>query len=318
LVNGVITPGALYAAFDPQDVAAKSGSPDRIAGVMVMHRNLWTIGSLASEVWYNSGAADFTFATIPGTYIEYGTIADYSIAHAETNIFWLSQNRDGARQVLVGTADFKVKAISAKGLEAIIGKFARVDDAVGACYQQLGHLYYVIVFPSEGRSFAVEVMTGQWLELAYSGPNGLERYRGIQWCFAYRMNLIADYANGNIYKLDPSVFTDNGNPVTRLRTIPHILADGKRIRIDRLIADIQGGTLEGETAPQAFLRVSYDRGGSWSDALPSNIGDTGEYGVLPYWTSLGTARDWVFEISWSAPVDTAFNGVFIEATPASS
>ncbi len=83
----------------------------------------------------------------------------------------------------------------------------------------------------------------------------------------------------------------------------------------RLIADLQGGTIEGspDPPPEVFLRVSYDRGGSWSDPLPGTFGTTGDYGELPFWPSLGVARDFVFEIFWSAPINTAFNGVFIES-----
>jgi hypothetical protein len=45
------------------------------------------------------------------------------------------------------------------------------------------------------------------------------------------------------------------------------------------------------------------------------FGDTGDYAGMPFWTNLGIARDFVFELSWSAPINTALNGLFIEVTP---
>lgn len=319
LTAGVITPPSLYAAFDPLDVAAKSGSPDAISGLVIMHRNIWTIGTLTTEVWYNSGAADFTFATAPGVYIEHGCIAPYSIAAQDLSVFWLSQDRQGKCVVLRGGADFVVKELSSKGIEAIIGEFAVVSDAIGGCYQQLGHAYYVLTFPTENRTFQVELKTGQWTELAFTGTNGLERHRAMSWAFANNMNLAQDWQNGKLYQLDPTAFTDFGNPITRLRTIPHVLNDGKRIRINRLIADTQGGKIPAPDGdPLMFLRVSYDRGGSFSDALESSMGGAGQYPDMPFWSNIGLARDFVFELSWSGPIDTALNGVFIKATPVDS
>jgi hypothetical protein len=48
------------------------------------------------------------------------------------------------------------------------------------------------------------------------------------------------------------------------------------------------------------------------------MGNEGEYGELPWWPNLGIGRDIVFELSWSAPIDTALNGIFLEATPVGS
>lgn len=251
LTAGVITSPALYAAFDPLDVASKTGSPDPITGVICMHRNLWTPGTLTTEVWYNSGAADFTFSTLPGVYIEHGCIAPYSLATTDLSVFWLSQDRQGKCLVLRGDASFQVKEISSKGIEAIISSFPIVSDAIGGCYQIFGHGYYVLTFPAANRTFACELKTNQWHELAYTGPNGFERHRSNGWCFGYGMNLTCDRQNGNIYQLDPSALTDFGNPITRLRTIPHLLNDGKRIRLDRVIADVQAGTQPG-TVPGPY------------------------------------------------------------------
>lgn len=285
LTAGVITPPSLYAAFDPLDVAAKTGSPDPITGVICMHRNIWTPGQLTTEIWYDSGAADFTFATAPGVYVEHGCIAPYSLATQDLSVFWLSQDRQGKCIVLRGDASYTVKELSSKGIEAIIGEFPVVADAIGGCYQQLGHAYYVITFPTANRTFQCELKTGQWSELAFTGQNGFERHRANGWAFAYGMNLVCDRQTGNIYQLDPTNFTDYGNPIARLRTIPHLLNDGKRIRLDRILADTQGGTL-GNTLPPPYSASI--------QSIIQGLGLTGnlklllEAGNLPSWGGAGT------------------------------
>lgn len=318
LTAGVIVPPALYAAFDPLDVATKNGYPDPIVGVVVMHRNLWLLGALTTEVWYNAGAADFPFQAIPGVFSQFGCAAPYSIASQDLSLFWLAQDMNGKALVLRGAADYSVSEISSKGIEAILQQAPIIDDAIGNCYQQNGHAYYVLTFPSLGRTFQVELKTQQWTEIAYTGQNGFERYRGINWAFNFNINLVADYQNGKLYELDPNLYTDFDTPISRLRTIPHILNEGDRFRLNRVIADVQGGTLTSATPqnpPPMFLRVSRDRGGSYGNIVESQFGAAGEYAHLPYWANLGIGRDFVLELSWSAPINTALNGLWIDATP---
>jgi hypothetical protein len=315
LCNGVMASPPTYFAFDANDWATKGGYPDAVLGVIACHRNLWIVGSLYSEVWYNTGGADFPFSIIPGVYVEHGVIAPYSIASQDLVVFWLTRDRYGIGMVLEGDASFQVKQISPRGLEAIFASFETMSDAIGAVYDTMGHFYYVLSFPSVGRTFQYEKNTGEWNELAYTAPNGLQRHRGQGWAQAHGKLLCYDYDNGRLYQMDSGTFTDDGAPITRVRTIPHLVNEGKRAIVNRLIADLQGGTLGGNLAPKCFLRVSTDRGGSFSDPIEGMFGDTGDYAGMPFWTNLGIARDFVFELSWSAPINTALNGLFIEVTP---
>lgn len=319
LTAGVITPPNIYAAFDPLDVVAKSGNPDPISICKVMHRNVWTFGELTTEVWYNTGSADFTFGTVPGVFLEYGCIAPYSVAEQDMAVFWLSRNKQGKCLVLQGDGAFGVTELSSKGIEYIFSKFQTVDDAIGGVYQQIGHAFYVITFPTEQRTFAVELKTRQWHELAYTTQNGdLQRHRANWWAFAYDMNLIGDWQNGNIYALDPSVFTDDGNPITRIRTFPHIMNKGDRLDLKSFMADLQGGTLTSATPdnpPLVYLRVSIDRGATYGNPIQGQFGEAGNYDEFPFWRNIGQSRDFVLELSWSEPIDTALNGGFYEAAP---
>lgn len=320
LTAGAITPPNIYAAFDPLDIAAKTGSADSIVSVIAMHRNPWLVGALTSEIWYNSGAADFTFGSIPGVFIEHGCVAPYSVARQDLSVFWLSQDREGKAIILRGSADYSISELSSKGIEAIITDMPEITDAIGGCFQQNGHAFYVLTFPTANRTFAVELKTGQWHELAWTDGNGnLNRHRANCWAFAYGLNLVADWQNGKVYQLDPNAFTDFGGPITRLRTVPHMLNDGKQARMDKIMADLQGGTLTSATPdnpPKVYLRTSTDRGASFGNAREGEFGAAGDYSQFPTWRNCGLARDFVHEISWSEPINTVFNGLFYEATPA--
>ena len=70
-----------------------------------------------------------------------------------------------------------------------------------------------------------------------------------------------------------------------------------------------------DTSPQVLLRWSDDRGRTWGNPLSATMGATGKYLTSVQFQRLGLARDRVFELYWSAAVDTALQGAFLILEP---
>jgi hypothetical protein len=305
--------------FDPLDIAAKTGGPDQLQTIIVKHREVWLIGSLTSEPWFDAGAADFAFAEIPGAFIDHGCVARYSVARQDVSVFWLSRDREG-QGIVVRTEGYEPKRISTHGIEAELQRYVRIDDAIGFCLQQNGHAFYVLAFPSADKTWSFDLSTGEWSEWAWADDNGnLHRHRANTHTFAYGLNLVGDWQNGNIYALDPSVFTDDGRPVVRIRTFPHMqggagnLVTYKSFIVDMQVgSDVSGGVLG---PAEISLRYSGNRGATWSDPLMTSMGAGGEYDTQVNWYQLGCGRDYVFEVSYSAPVQASIGGGFVDTEP---
>lgn len=303
--------------FYSLNIASKSTYPDKLVTHAVMHREIWLIGEQTTEVWNNTGASDFTFGRMPGVFIEHGCAAKHSIAKHDLTLFWLSRDKDGQGVVVAGH-NYSAQRISTHAIEQEWQTYSRIDDAVGYCYQQGGHPFYVLAFPTANKTWCYDMATGLWHQRGYLEANGsISRHRGVGHAFNAGSNLIQDYANGNVYALDPNSYTDNGNPILRVRSFPHIVNDGKRILFRQFIADMEVGQgLPGDTAdPEIRLRWSDDRGFSWGNPVADTLGKAGKYNHSIQFQRLGYARDRVFELSWSAPVKTALNGAWIDLKP---
>jgi hypothetical protein len=172
------------------------------------------------------------------------------------SIFWLSKDNEGQGIVIRGSgAD--IKRISTHAIEAAIQSYSRIDDAIGYCFQQQGHAFYVLTFPTADVSWAFELKSEQWHELAWTDANGgMHRHRANCCAFAYGTNVIGDWQNGNLYALDPNVYTDNGQPIIRIRTFPHLLNDGKRVSYVKFIADMEVGTSRRNRHRRAAISTS--------------------------------------------------------------
>lgn len=303
------------AAFDSLDIAAKTGASDPLVGVASIHGELWLIGELTSEIWYNSGAADFAFSRIQGAFVDHGCAAPYSIAQQDIFLFWLSQDRQG-RAVIVKSEGYGVKRISTHAIESDIQSYTTISDARAYCHQIDGHAFYVLTFPSANRTWCYELATGQWHERASINSDGvLGRHRGNSFAFAYGKNLVGDFLSGALYIYDQNYFLDGDLPIPRIRTFPHIVNNGDRVQYNSFTADIEvgqtGGILSDDGWPIS-LRWSDTRGASYGNAVMQSMGAGGELYTSPQWSRLGYARDRVFELSWSAPVKTSLNGAWVD------
>lgn len=305
-------------AFDPLDIAAKTGFPDPIAGIIVMHREIWLIGELTTEIWFLSGAPDFPFQPQPGAFIEHGTVAPYSIVKQDLSVYWVSQDLQGQAIVMRG-ASYQALRISTHAIENTISKYTDISDCTAYSYQQEGHTFIVFNFPSANKTWVYDQATEQWHERAYTDNDGnLNRSRVNCVANAYGKIVAGDWQNGNLYELDLDTYTDNGQPISRIRSFPVMLNEAKRITYNMFIADMEVGeddaSIDGTTSinpPVVSLRWSNDRGKTWGNRIQQSLGSAGEYGTCLQWQRTGQARYRVFELSWSAPCKTALNGAFV-------
>lgn len=308
-------------AFDSLDIAAKTGSADNIVAAPTVHGELWLIGELTTEVWYDAGAADFAYQRIQGAFVDHGCAAPYSIASVDISLLWLSQDRQGNCIVLM-TEGYSVRRVSVHALEQEWQGYDTISDAIGYVFQIEGHAFFRLTFPNADKSFDFDISENQWHRVASIDGNGVfHRHRSNCFAFAYDKVLVGDYQNGNLYEMGTEFFTDNGIDIPRVRSFPHIVKDGKRQRHLNFQADMATGQIaEGDTstAPQVFLSWSDDKGFSFGNPVAQSMGGPGQYIVSPQWNRLGYARDRVYRLSWSANSDTALQGCWVQVDTAIS
>jgi hypothetical protein len=232
--------------FNALNFANKVSFSDLLATLIVAKREIWLIGTETTEVWYNTGGAAGVTATIPfesmpGVFVDRGCCAPYSVASSDNAVYWLAADRYGQGIVIQG-AGYQATRVSTYAIEAEFSTYPTLADAVGYTYQLSGHVYYVLNFPAADKTWAYDVTTKLWHELVWLDVNGAEhRHRANCAAAAYGVVACGDWQSGNLYALDPAAFTDNGAPIKRLRSFPHMVAEGKRVFYRQFLADLAGG-----------------------------------------------------------------------------
>ncbi|WP_104655087.1 hypothetical protein [Ralstonia insidiosa] len=308
--------GALAVSFDPLDIAAKNGAPDKTVGVEVNGRTIWVFGERTTELWYNAGSAAFAFQRYPSSFIEHGCKAPFSIARADTTIFWLGGGEIGEGLVF-RSEQMGALMISTPALTEELRTYARLDDAIGYTHQVDGHVIYTLVFPTADKTWQYDLKTQQWNERLWAdGQGALHRHR-VSCVAKWNGKLLGgDWQNGNLYEISLDAFDDAGSPQIHIRSGSCIGNDGNRVAYDRVAVDMEvgrAGTLDVE--PMVSLRYSDTRGVTWGNSMMRSLGKRGEYKRRAEFNRLGSdqGRGRIFELSWSSNVRTALNGVYIRA-----
>jgi hypothetical protein len=297
-------------SVDPLEFASAEGSPDGVVAVFTDHRELWVFGTDTTEVWYNTAATDFPLGPIPGAFNELGCAAPYSVAKMDNQIYWLGQDARG-RGMVYKASGYIGQRVSTHSVEWQIQQYADISDATGYTYQQDGHSFYVLNFPSANATWVYDAATGAWHERAGFVNGEFTRHRGNNMCNFLGDIVIGDFENGNIYTFDLDVYQDNGQPQKWLRSwraLPTGSNSLKRTAQHSLQLDCETGVglNDGQGSnPQVMLRWSSDGGHTWSNEHWTSMGRIGEYGVRAIWRRLGMTlkiRDRVYEVSGTDPV----------------
>ena len=308
---------------DPLDFASAEGSPDGVVGIIVDHGQLWVYGTNSIEVWYNSGNADFPFSRIQGAFNELGCAAAYSLAKMDNGLFWLGKDARGQGMVYRANG-YSGQRISTHAIEWHIQQYGDLSDAIGYTYQQDGHSFYVLIFPSADTTWVYDVATQAWHERAGFVNGDFTRHRSNCQAFFGTKVMVGDYQNANIYSFDLDDYSDNGSIQKWLRSwraLPTGQNNLKRTAHHSLQLDCESGTglnLGQGSDPQVMLRWSDDGGHTWSNEHWVSIGKIGEYYRRAIWRRLGMTmklRDRVYEVSGTDPVKIAIMGAELLLSP---
>ena len=293
--------------------ASKFTGPDDLVSLIVDHGQIYLLGEKTSEVWADVGTFPFPFQRIPGASSQHGIAAQFSMARFGNSFAYVSRN-DRGQAVIVQMNGYFPQRISTHAVENTLVN-QDISDAVAYTYQLEGHECYVVSFPSIELTWVYDGATQMWHKWLWcDNQNNFKRHRSNCSAFFQGVVLVGDYENGQIYRLDPNNYTDNGQHIRRVRRCPHLVADFQRQYFDELQIQFQPGVgLQGiETFPlgdndiginpQAMLRWSNDGGSTWSNEHWAGIGKVGKYQNRIIWRRLGQARDRIYEVVVTDPI----------------
>jgi len=242
-------------SIDPLDFASAEGSPDGLVSLIVDHREIWLFGTNSVEVWYDAGTSPFPLVPVQGAFNEVGCIAAFSVAKLDNGLFWLGADARG-KGIVYRANGYAAQRISTHAVEWQIQEYGNLSDALAYTYQQDGHSFYVLIFPSANATWVFDVATSLWHERAAFINGSFTRHRSnCQMSFSDEV-VVGDHELGNIYAFDLNVFSDAGEVQKWLRSwraLPVGTNDLKRTAQHSLQLDAETGAINSSVTATPFV-----------------------------------------------------------------
>jgi len=277
---------------------------------------VWLFGTSSVEVWYNAGTVGFPLERIQGAFNEIGCAAAYSIAKLDNGLFWLGSDARG-QGIVYRANGYTGTRVSTHAVEWQIQQYGNISDAIGYTYQQDGHSFYVLIFPSANATWVYDVATDNWHERASFSGGEFKRHRSNCQMFFNNEIIVGDYNDSRIYAFDLDKYSDDTAVQKWLRSWRALPPDANNLTRTaqhtlQLICESGVGLNDGQGSdPQVMLRWSDDGGHTWSNEHWTSMGKIGVYGARAIWRRLGMTtklRDRVYEVSGTDPVKIAILG----------
>jgi len=201
--------------WDGLDIAMVSTSSDRVVALAVSHRQLWLFGTKTTQVWYNSGNADFPFEPIQGVFIEQGILAPWSVAPIADTLVWMGWDRHGSGLVVQANGYTPVPVSTAAVQDALrqyrsLQAETALSDVIAWTYQEDGHAFYGLYLPQgplaeTGVDFTTWVYDvteqrwherGLWNDTTQAWEPDLPRCHAFMW----GTHLVGDRTRGTVYR----------------------------------------------------------------------------------------------------------------------
>jgi hypothetical protein len=236
---------------------------------------------------------------------------------------------------------YQLQPVSTGAIEEKIREASDLTDAIAYTYQDRGHYFYVITFPSLNSTFCYDATTGIWHERAALSSEGTyNKYYGRFSAFAWGRNFVSDEVIaireegtdptliGVVLEYDQTLYTNilaRGvlgqiileEAIPLERTLTHQTAENKNVIYNKFELDVQKGVglvtgIDNDVDPVIELSMSRDGGMTWGEPMQMNIGKLGEYSKRARKKRLGKSRDTVFKLYSTSAVHMEWFKAYIE------
>lgn len=288
---------------------------DPLMTVYVDHNELWLPGTQTTEIWYVTGDSLNPFARAGAQFIEQGTVAPWSFCGLDNTVFWLGGSPRGEGPAYRAQGYQPVR-ISNRSVEMVRATIQTVGSAIAMTARQGGHAWYMLHWPDTETTWAYDLLTQAWTELATLNPDGsLSPWPVNQHCLAFDVHLWGSYTDGALYVWDPGYHYYGLAARYCARIGPWVRDDASNARMTFSSLTLRcetghgldGGVVPGHD-PQYRLAWTAD-GERWSYEHWRSAGKLGARERRVVWRQLGQDRARAFRVASTEPIQHAWHGV---------
>lgn len=259
---------------------------DKVVALHTGWDEITLFGAATIESWYNRGDAPFVKKV--GVTVERGCIAPHSIQMIDNAYFFLDHERKVVR--LSG----RQPTIISNPFDNEIQALTTISDCRGLHVHCDASTFYVLTFPTEGKTYAYDYKRDIWSEWTYYNTmlGGRERWLGNCSCYmrAWNKHLVGSRLDGKIYYASRNYYQDGSAPMV-FELWTGQLGTGQYRSVAELLICLRRGTMVAP-AIDPFLLLYYRDNGStqWIGPRHIHLDKAGGTEIITVLHQLGRCR----------------------------
>lgn len=253
-----------FTTIDALDEGTAEAYPDEIVRSMVLEREVIMMGETSLEWFQNTGDADFPFTRVHA--LELGCLTGDAVSKVDTpsrkTVIWVAPDHTVRRM-----NGYSGDAVSSNEIETLIKELheaGNISQLKSFAWAREGRFFYALTCNSWTR--VLDSKTGHWHTRQSYNEN---RWR-VNCVVPFGSRMIAgDYETGQLYVMDSSIKTENGNFLVQDIIPPTVHASPYNIIANALYIEAATGVglnsaNPHESDPKLLVAMSRDMGATWS------------------------------------------------------
>jgi len=276
--------------YNPVNTFQAEADPDKILTILVDHLQVWAFGAQTVEQFVATGTLPILFQSQQGSVMEIGIGGKNTAVAIDNTIYFLGS--DGI-VYNVGSGYVPVR-VSNFGVEEDI-RNCNWSQAYAFAWTDNGHKVYYLTFP-DGHTWGLDISQREWHRRESYGIDFWRLANLVYWNNAWYGQ---DFQNGNLYKLDWNVFTEDGQPMVSSRVGGPVSNSQNRATMSAFELYMDLGT--GQFVPDGYVEMRYsdDGGRTWSNWKEESIDDIRNRDCRCRFVQLGSFRNRMIEVRTS-------------------
>lgn len=286
---------------DALDFAEAEGSRDEGIALVVFGLEVWIFGGETTEVWVNTGNADFPLERLAGSFMTVGCASKYTPKSFDNTMVWVTN-----RALVVRSESYVPRRISTHAVERDIQRTmdeGRAEDMEAIVYSEAGHEFYQLSGPDW--TWVYDAATQTWHP---KESYGMTRSRMTQYARCYDKHIVGDTEMGTLGHLTATAYDEYDDPLITTVQSPPMHAGAQRMAWNALYLDMEMGVgIDDEDTtlptynPKVMLSWSDDGGKNFSSERERSLGTQGTYKGSITFNRLGMSgrqgRIWKVKVS---------------------
>lgn len=302
---------------DPLDFSSADATPDIIITHRVLKHELLLFGRISTEVWIDSGDADFPFARYNSVPIDVGIVGVRAAARTTDSVVWVGRTLRGQGYVYILEGHQPIR-ISNSAVEEALAASTDLTQCSTYSYHDSGSEFVSINAPGMATTWVYDLAIKQWHERAELVDGSLLPYPVDQMVFFAgkqygSRRVYPSLSGGLIWELSQQYTAITLQPMIRERTWPHLIQPSLE-PVSYAGLELACTTGQNVSAPANItLEISNDGGYTWGPPLLRSLGAVGRWMQRVRWLMLGTSRDRVFRLRCTDDVQLTIHSATVDA-----